>query len=220
MSLLFSETLTTRCRQNHNRCNKLNSAPQWVSNVWSLFHPRAGPGQYGKLQFWPCPAGLPFISTAKCYHLLRYIIILCYYHIILLHNGIYNSDRRNDKMVPQKWIRKCVHNVEILSGLRQDEAESARPLHSTEITQWDAGPVWSGSAFTGWSESCGIPASSPTLRKQPPHGWSPAPRFYGSSVFWDFFPGSASTLKFSTLQLNNKRVLLKKKPTKSPSSLT
>lgn len=28
-----------------------------------------------------------------------------------------------------------VYNVEILSGLRQDEAESARPSHSTEITQ-------------------------------------------------------------------------------------
>lgn len=105
-------------------------------------------------------------------------------------------------------LEKCVlYNVEMASGLRQDEAEWARPSHSTEITQWDAGPVWSGSAFTGWSESCGIPASSPTLRKQPPHGCSPAPSFYGSSVFWDFFPGSASTLKFSTLQLNNKRCL-------------
>lgn len=115
-------------------------------------------------------------------------------------------------------FEKCVYNVESPSGLRQDEAESARPSHSTEITQWDAGPVWSGSAFTGWSESCGIPTSSPTLRKQPPHGCSPAPRFYGSSVFWDFFPGSASTLKFSTLQLNNKRCLFIKWQNHHPTS--
>lgn len=107
-------------------------------------------------------------------------------------------------------LEKCVYTVEIPSGLRQDEAESARPSHSTAITQWDASPVWSGSTFTGWSESCGIPASSPTLRKQPLHGCSPAPRFYGSSASWDFFPGSAWTLKFSTLLLNNKRRLFRK----------
>lgn len=111
---------------------------------------------------------------------------------------------------------KCEYNVEIPPGLRQDEVESARLSHSTEITQWDAGLVSSGSAFTGWSACCGIPASSPRLRKQSLRRTTLAQRL--ALVFWDFFPGLESELKFPTLQLDNKHCSLIKLPNHHPIS--
>lgn len=68
-----------------------------------------------------------------------------------------------------------------------------------------------------WSESCGIPASSPTLRKEPLHRCSPkvneAPWFCGSSVFWNevlFCPGMNffESLNFSPILLIHKCCLI------------
>lgn len=64
-----------------------------------------------------------------------------------------------------------------------------------------------------WSESCGIPASSPTQCKEPLHRCSPkvneAPWFCGSSVLWNevlFCPGMNffESLNFSPILLIHK----------------